>query len=337
MKAQELASLVEGTLYGDGSIEVTGVASVDEASAGDAVLAENEKYLKTALESQAVVIVCKSAEGIEKTAIVVDDPRLAFAKIIACFAPKIKAEQGIHPGCYVGSGLKLGEGVSIGYGCYIGDNVEIGDGAVVAPQCYVGDGVKIGAGSRLLPRVTVQWGSEIGRNVIIQSGSVIGADGFGYVTAGGVHHKIPHIGNVVIEDDVEIGANVTVDRGKTGATVIGQGTKVDNLVMIAHNVKIGRNCLIVAQAGIAGSVEMGNYVVVAGQAGARDHAKIGDGAIIAARAGVISDVSAGACVSGFPARDRAAYWRIEACLDKLPEIVKSVRKLNTKSKTEEQG
>jgi UDP-3-O-[3-hydroxymyristoyl] glucosamine N-acyltransferase len=330
IKAEELARLVGGVIDGDRDLEVTGVSSVEDAMPGDVVLAENPKYFECAAKSDATVIVCADGGSTDKTTIRVKNCRLAFARILDFFAPKRKQELGIAANCCIGESFTTGKDISVGYGCYVGEGVTLGDGVVIGPQSYVGDGVSIGAGSVLWPRVTVHWGTQIGKGVTVHSGTVIGADGFGYVWDGESHRKIPQIGRVVIEDDVEIGANVTIDRAKTGETRIGSGTKIDNLVMIAHNVRVGKNCIIVAQVGISGSTVIGDGVIMGGQSGVRDHVRIGDGAVVAARAGLTKDVPEGATMAGCPARQRAQYWRIEAAMERLPQLVKTVRELSEK-------
>lgn len=329
-KAEELARLVGGVLQGDANIDVTGVSSVEDAVPGDIVLAENPKYFECAAKSDASVIVCADDGSTEKTTIRVKDCRLAFARILEYFAPEQSQEAGIAANCCIGEGFRAGKDISVGYGCYVGKEVTLGDGVVIGPQSYIGDGVSIGAGSMFWPRVTVHWGTRIGERVTVHSGTVIGADGFGYVWDGESHRKVPQIGRVFIEDDVEIGANVTIDRAKTGETRIGSGTKIDNLVMIAHNVKIGRNCIIVAQVGISGSTVIGDGVILAGQSGVKDHVTIGDGAVIAARSGATKDVPAGVTVVGYPARENAEHWRIEAAMVRLPKLMKTVRELSEK-------
>jgi len=345
---EQLAAFVGGRVEGDGSVEITGVASVEDAESGDIVLAENAKYFQAAAESRAsaVVAAIASPPGKEKEAaasflsregkavIWAEDARAAFARIIEYFAPPRPRRIGIDPNCRIGERFSCGRDVYIGYGCFVGDDVALGDEVSLAPCVFIGDGVRIGSGSVIHAGAVVHWGTEIGERVVIHSGAVIGADGFGYVRVGGTIRKIPQIGRVVIEDEVEIGANSTVDRAKTGVTRIGRGTKIDNLVMVAHNVSIGQNCLIVAQAGIAGSATIGDGVVIAGQVGIKDHIHIGDGAVIAAQAGVIGDVPAGSVLCGFPARERRRFWRMEASLERLPELLKRVSVLEKKLEEE---
>jgi UDP-3-O-[3-hydroxymyristoyl] glucosamine N-acyltransferase len=325
LRLSEIAQAVGGTVVGDGDVVVTGVASVYDAAEGDIVLAENARYLAEAEKSSAAAVIAPECDGGTKPVVVVESPRGAFSKVLELLAPAVKQpEAGVDPGARLGEGVRLGEGAAVGFGSWIGDGVEIGEGAVIYPLVYVGDGVRIGAGTVLYPHVTVYHGCEIGARVTVHSGAVIGADGFGYIRVGNEIKKVPQIGNVVIEDDVEVGANTTIDRAKTGSTRIGRATKIDNLVQVAHNVRTGRMCVLAALAGIAGSTELGDGVTVAGQVGMKDHVRIGDGAVIAARAGVIGDVPAGATFSGFPARPHKEAMRAEALAHRLPEMRRRV-------------
>ena len=325
---KELAELVGGKVRGDADCEITGVSSIEEAIPGDVVFAEDTRYLRAASASPASAIVCPlSARNTGKPLILVEEPRYAFARILQLFCPISIPATGIDADAYIGEGFTCGEAVSIQRGSVIGANVTLGDRVSIGPLAYVADNVKIGSEVVIHPLVAIHKGTVIGDRVAVHSGSVVGSDGFGYVMFNGKRHKIPQIGNVVIGDDVEIGANVTIDRARTGSTEIGSGTKVDNLVHIAHNVKIGRNCLIVALAGIAGSVSIGDGAILAGQSGVKDHVVIGDNAVVAARAGVIGDVSDGSRVSGFPARNHCDQMRVFAALQHLPGLLKTIGKL----------
>jgi UDP-3-O-[3-hydroxymyristoyl] glucosamine N-acyltransferase len=262
--------------------------------------------------------------------LLVDDPYFAFAQVMQAFYIKSQRPLGISPQASMGQGVKLGKDISIHPWVRIEDHVTIADGTVIYPGTFVGEGTEIGRDCLIYPNVTIREKVKIGNRVILHSGVVIGSDGFGCARYRGKHHKIPQVGSVVIEDDVELGANVTVDRAVLGRTLIRRGTKVDNLVQIAHNVVIGEDCLIVAQAGISGSTELGRYVILAGQAGLVGHLKIGDGARVGAQAGVASDVEAGETVSGSVALPHREWLRIQATLPELPDLKKRVKELEKK-------
>lgn len=328
---QQIADLVSGQLFGDPDVEVSGVSSIAEAGPGDLVFAESRRHAAEAEGSQASAMLTRhEPESGAKPAVVVGDPRTAFATVLELFAAKMTGEPGIDPTARVHESVCLGDNVSVCYNAFIGADVKIGDNSVILPFCYIGDGVVIGDNTVVNPHVTIYPTCRIGNRVIIHSGAVIGADGFGFNQVEGEHRKIPHIGSVLIEDDVEIGANVTVDRARTGFTEVGAGTKIDNLVHVAHNVKIGRNCIVVAQVGISGSVRVGNNVILAGQAGVKDHVTIGDNVQVAARAGIISDISKGSKIAGFPARPYGDQMRIWASLANLPGLVKQVQTLESR-------
>lgn len=330
ISAAKLASLVGGVLDGEQGAVITGAAGVDEAEVGDIVLAENAKYLEKAVSSDATCIIARSDAGSadSKCLIRVADPAEAFIKVLGLFqGGQPTPAVGIGRGAVIEPGAVLGSDVAVGANCFVGSRASLGDGCVLYPGVYVGQNAIIGEGCVLYPGVVVYPKCRLGKHVVLHAGAVIGADGFGYKPSAQGLMKFPHIGTVEIGDDVEIGANSTVDRAKTGVTVIGSGTKIDNLVHIAHNVKVGSHCVIVAQSGVAGSVEIGSGVVVAAQVGIKDHVCIEDGATVAARAGVIGDVKAGKVVSGFPAREHRAEMRMEAAKLHLPEILTRLRDL----------
>ncbi len=329
--AGELARLLGVTLEGDPQVRITGIATVRDAQPGDVVLAEGKKYLGQALESEAACVIVSSALPVQvsgKVFLRTDDPAGAFIRALELWKRQESVPAlGIAPGAVVEHGAEIGEGVAIGPGCFVASGSRIGANTILYANVYVDRDVTIGAGSKLYPGVVVYAACNIGERFVAHANAVIGADGFGYRCTDLVQQKFPHVGTVVIGNDVEIGAGSTVDRAKTGATVIGDGTKVDNLVQIAHNVKIGRNCVIAAMAGIAGSTEIGDNVTLAAQAGIKDHALIGSGSVIAAKSGVIGDLPAGSFVSGYPAREHASQMRIEAAKLHLPELLRRVRSL----------
>jgi UDP-3-O-[3-hydroxymyristoyl] glucosamine N-acyltransferase len=259
--------------------------------------------------------------------IVVANPQDALLSLLPLLHPPRAPVPGIDPTARIGRGARIGREVMIGPGVVIGAGAVLGDRVCLAAQCVVGDDVAIGDDSVVYPHVTLYRGATLGRRVIVHAGARIGSDGFGYVQAAGAHRKIPHVGRCVIEDDVEIGANTTIDRGSIDDTVIGRGTKIDNLVQIAHNVRIGKLCLILSQVGIAGSARLGDGVVLGGQAGIAGHHVIGDGARIAGQAGVFGDVPAGETWSGYPARPHREALRAQAAVFKLPGMIKALERL----------
>jgi UDP-3-O-[3-hydroxymyristoyl] glucosamine N-acyltransferase len=324
----ELALKVDGRVEGDREALVVGASSIEDAQAGDIVFAENARHLNQAIKSRASAIVAfLDAVTPDKPLIRVENPRFAFIKILELFHPQLDAAPGIHPTAVLGSNVQLGRDVSIGANATVGDNVTLGDRTAVMPGCFVGDECVLGPDCILHPNVTLYRGCNLGARVIAHAGTVIGADGFGYMQVGGRSYKVPQIGTVEIGDDVEIGANCTIDRAKTGNTVIGERTKIDNLVHIAHNVKLGPDCVIVAQVGIAGSSTLGRAVILAGQVGVNMHVEIGDCARVLGKSSVFGNVKPGETVSGHPARPHMDTQRSLVEMGKLPETAKRVRAL----------
>lgn len=323
---KEICELIGGDLCGDGELKITGVSGIKEAHPTDITFVANAKYRSEMEHTKASAIIIGpdiSCNG--KATIRVADPYLSFVKVLEMFSwrKKPRTEFGIHGTAIIGDKVQLGERVAIQAYAYVGDNVEIGDDTVISPFVYIGQDARIGNDVLIYPRVTIREEIQIGDRVIIHCGAVIGSDGFGFATVSDRHHKIPQIGTVIIEDDVEIGANTTVDRATmtNGATVIKRGTKIDNLVQIAHNVVVGEDCRIAGQAGIAGSSELKDRVTIAGQAGAAGHVTIGEDNVILARSVVTKDTPAGSYVSGFPAQAHAQELRMQASLHKLPGIL----------------
>lgn len=322
----ELAALVNGAVEGDSNIRISGISNIEDAQDGDITFAENEKLLSSAGRSRASAVIAPvSGPSQDKPLIRVKNPRFAFAQALRIFAPEPKVYRGIHPTAVLGENLVYGENVSIHSLAYVGDNVKIGANTVIYPFAYIGDDVIIGDNCVIYPHAVLHNNTEIGNYVVIHSGSVLGTDGFGYMFIENRHYKIPQIGRVIIEDDVEIGANVTIDRARTGSTRIGAGTKIDNLVHIGHNVSVGKNCVIVAQVGVSGSVEIGNGVILAGQVGIKDHVKIGDNSIVCAQAGVIGDLPAASFVTGPYARPHHQEMKAQAIHAKLPDLYKQLK------------
>ncbi len=333
-KLIEINELVGGELLGDGDIEIRGVAGIKEAREGQITFVANPRYVSQIRRTQAsAIIIWKGFQYNGKPMIQVENPYWAWAKVVEAFSTKrVKTGEGIHPTAIIGENVEIGKGSWIQAYAFVGDDVRIGEGVVVSPFVYIGDGAQVGSQSFIYPMVTIREDVRIGERVIIHSGTVIGSDGFGFAQVSDRHHKVPQIGTVIIEDDVEIGANVTIDRGLC-ETVVGRGTKIDNLVQIAHNVVIGEDCVIVAQVGIAGSTEIKDRVTMAGQAGVVGHVTIGEGAQIAARAGVCKDIPPGPCAwSGFPAIPHAKELRLQASIRKLPDLINQVREMKDRIK-----
>ncbi|MCI0406479.1 MAG: UDP-3-O-(3-hydroxymyristoyl)glucosamine N-acyltransferase [candidate division Zixibacteria bacterium] len=329
MKLSDVAQLVGGELVGSSEVEIIGVAPIGQAGPGDLTFVANPRYrplLKTT--KAAAAIVDAQTEWPALSLIRHPNPYYAFLLVLRQFHPDEKpVAEGVHPQAFVAPDAVLGQEVGISPFAVVESGAKIGDRTLIAAGCYVGRDVEIGEGCLFHPNVTIRERVKIGNRVIIHSGTVVGSDGFGYAKEKGVYHKIPQVGTVVIEDDVELGANVTIDRATMGETRIGKGTKIDNLVQIAHNVKIGENSIIVSQVGISGSTEVGKNVTIAGQVGLTGHLHIGDGAIIAAQSGVHRDVKPGQIVLGSPAREMQKGKRIEAIISNLPEYIEKLKKL----------
>lgn len=330
LRLGDLATYLSGELFGDPDFVVCGIRDPREAEENDLIFLFEARFLPEIRASRARAVVAGKGMReslLEKFVLEVDHPRLALARALALLYPPFRPPQGIHPLAFVHPRAQIGVGVSVGPFAVIEEDATIGDRTCIFPQVYVGKGVRIGKDCVLYPQVVVREHCVVGDRVILHSGVVVGADGFGYEWAGERYEKIPQVGKVVIEDDVEVGANTTIDRATLGVTRIGRGTKIDNLVMIAHNVTLGANVIIVAQSGIAGSSEIGNGVIIGGQAGVIDHCRVGENVRIAARAGVTSDVPPGVMVSGFPAQDHRQELRERALVRKLPEIWQRLKSL----------
>ncbi|MFH1360001.1 MAG: UDP-3-O-(3-hydroxymyristoyl)glucosamine N-acyltransferase [Candidatus Omnitrophota bacterium] len=328
----EIADIVNGQIVGNHDIVITGLCGIKEAKEGDLTFLANSKYAPLLEKTKASVILTeRNIQTPQKTLIYTDNPSLAFAKIasyfVDCETPKAK---GIHPSAVLADDVQIGQNVVIGPCVVIENKACIGDDTIIQAGCFIGPETTIGEKCLIYPNTTIRERITIGKRVIIHSGTVIGSDGFGFVNIAGVHEKIPQIGTVVIEDDVEIGANVTIDRARFDKTLIGRGTKIDNLVQIAHNVHIGENCIIVAQVGISGSTTVEKNAILAGQVGVVGHLTIGEGAIIAAQSGVSKSVPPHTKVFGSPAKPHALALRINACVKRLPEYVDTIMVLKKK-------
>jgi UDP-3-O-[3-hydroxymyristoyl] glucosamine N-acyltransferase len=327
----EVAAHLEGEVLGEPSVSLTGFAPADRAQAGDLTFAENDVFFAQAEQSAATAIIAEARQtSDQKILIRVKNPRVAFAKALALFFPEPKFAAGIHPSAVVAASAVIDPSAHVGPHCVIDERVRLGTNVVLQGGNFIGDDSVLGDDTRLFPQVTLYPRTEIGRRVRIHAGAVIGSDGYGYVLDNGVHRKVPQIGQVIIGDDVEIGANVTVDRGALGATKIGRGTKIDNLVQIAHNVIIGEHCLLIAQVGVAGSTRLGNYVILAGQAGVAGHLKIGNQVTVAAQSGVMTDIPDGEKWLGAPAQPDRQTKRQLIALTQLPELIRRVAELEKK-------
>lgn len=325
----ELASLVEGKLEGDAQLEITGAAIIRDSQPGEITLADRPELAKELARcSAAAVITNGDFVPAGMPFILVTDVHKAFAKAVAKFRPALtQIQPGVHPSAVVAESAVIAEDASVGPLAVIGAGVRIDAGAVLHAGVQVAAGCEIGAGTVLFPNVVLYEHTKVGAHCILHAGAVLGAYGFGYDSSTGKHLLSAQLGNVVLHDHVEIGAATTIDRGTYGPTVIGEGTKVDNQVMIAHNCRIGRHNLICSQVGVAGSTTTGDYVVMAGQVGVRDHVHIGDGAILGAKAGISCDIGAGQNVIGSPAIPAKDKKLEVALLSKLPEMRKQVKAL----------
>jgi UDP-3-O-[3-hydroxymyristoyl] glucosamine N-acyltransferase len=324
----EIAKALDGEVIGDGSLQLTGFAAATAARAGDLTFAENETFFQKAEQSAASAILIDGPfTSSSKTLIRVPNARIGFARVLPYFFPERTFAPGVHPTAVVDPTAQIDPAAHIGPHCVVSERAKIGPGVVLQGGNHVGRNAVIGAHTRLFPNVVIYGHTQIGQRVRIHSGAVIGADGFGYVFDSGRHLKVPQVGQVIVQDDVEIGANVTIDRGALGPTIIGKGTKIDNLVQIAHNVSLGEHCLIVAQVGVAGSTKIGQYTTLAGQVGIAGHLKIGNKVTIAAQSGVMHDVPDGGKWLGAPAQPDRQAKRQMIALQHLPELMRRVNEL----------
>ncbi len=326
---KEIAEYIGGELVGDGNVEISGIKDIEKAVNGHIAFILHPKFSSYLENTKAsCVVVPPQIEKAKCALIRSKNPAIAFIKLVEVLMPdRIPHPKGIHKTALIGKNVSLGKDVSIGANAFIADNAIINDGTVIYPFCYIGHGTKIGKDCIIYPNVSIRENIKIGSRVIIHPSSVIGSDGFGYDSTTGKHLKIPHIGDVIIEDDVEIGASVTIDRAKFAHTKIGRGTKIDNLVQIAHNVVIGENCIIVAQCGISGSTSLGKNVILGGQVGVVDHVKLGDNAMIGAQAGVTRSIPPNSIMWGTPARPLRLEKKVIALRGKLPEIYQRLKKI----------
>lgn len=328
LTAETIANHLNGEVIGDKDLVLTGFAPATTAKPGELTFAENASFFAKAESSDAsAILVEQKFESSSKTLIKVDSSRIAFAQVLPLFFPVPTVEPGVHPSATVAPSAKVDPTAYVGPNCAVGDNAVVGANTILHPGTSIGPEAIVGEGCLFYPNVTIYHRCQIGHRVSIHAGTVVGSDGFGYVLDQGMHRKIPQVGNVIVGDDVEIGANVTIDRGTLGPTTIGAGTKIDNLIQIAHNVQIGEGCVIIAQVGIAGSTKIGNYTQIGGQVGIAGHLKIGDHVQIAAQSGVIHDIPDGEKWFGSPAGPDRKTKRVLLAIQQLPRLIKRVSEL----------
>jgi UDP-3-O-[3-hydroxymyristoyl] glucosamine N-acyltransferase len=331
----ELATHVGGTVEGDGSVRIQGLSSLEEAGPGDLSFYGNPRYRKELGTTRASAVLIPPGEAMTRADISwvrVPSPHLAFARLLALFHPVDARPPGVHPRAEVHRSARVDPSATVMALAVVDAGAEVGARSVLWPGTYVGEGSRIGEDCVLQPGAVVRERCVVGNRVLLQPGVVVGSDGFGFAfdASGPAHVKVPQIGTVRIEDDVEVGAGSCIDRATTGETVVGRGTKIDNLVQIAHNVRVGPLSILCAQVGISGSTEIGQGVVLAGQVGVVGHVHIGDGARIAAQSGVPHDVPPGATMSGYPAVEHALWLRQSAALKQLPELLRELRELRAR-------
>ena len=324
---KELAQFLGGTVIGDENREISDVKGLAEAGSDDISFAV-EPYTEYLPQVHAgAVITEKEYPAGNNTLVLVENPRLAFSKLLELFHPRQSVQKGIHSTAVVDESAKIGENTAVMAYAVIGKNVRIGAGSVVYPYVFIGDNVTVGANAAIYPGAVIMENTVMGDNAVIRAHAVIGGEGFGFATKDGKHTRIPQIGNVTIGDDVEIGACTTIDNGTLGSTKVGRGTKIDNLVHLGHNVEIGEDCFVIAQTGIAGSTKVGNHVTFAGQTGCTGHITIGDNVTFAGKSGIVGNVASNTVNAGFPARPHIEWSRTQVYIKKLPDLAKTVKAL----------
>ncbi len=323
--AKELGLPVEG----DSSLPINGIAGIEEAASGDLTFCAQSKYagLVPRINAVAVIVPMDFKDGSSAALLRSEDPYASFVQALLLFRPRTARPSGVHPTALVASSASIGKSVSVGPLCVVEEDVVLSDGVTLAPGVFVGSKSTVGRDSYIFANVTVREDVILGERVIIHSGSVIGSDGFGYLSRESGHHKVPQVGIVIIEDDVEIGSNVSIDRGTLGATRIARGAKIDNLVHIGHNVTVGEESMVVAQVGISGSTSVGSRTILGGQAGVGGHLTVGDGAMVGGQAGVTKSVPENARVSGYPAMAHDRARRLNAYYRRLPDLFAQLKRL----------
>ena len=333
LSLKQIAEIVDGEVHGDMQKIIRDVAPFEAADDTKITFADNAKFYKNIDKTAAgAVIVPRGIKFESKATVAVDNPKVAFAKIMDKFHPAAEPETGISPSAVIGKNFKCGRDVSIAPMVVIGHNVRLGQRVILGPGVVIGDNVVMGDNVRIHPNVSILEGSRLGNRIIIHAGSVIGSDGYGFAPDGQRYHKIPQLGIVQIDDDVEIGACNTIDRATFGKTWIQQGVKTDNLVQIAHNVTVGENTVMVAQTAIAGSTTLGKHVTMAGKSAVGGHIRVGDNVMIGGRAGVIKSVADGEVVSGFPEMPHRVWLRMKRLLPQLPDFKKRLSEIEKRLK-----
>jgi UDP-3-O-[3-hydroxymyristoyl] glucosamine N-acyltransferase len=313
---------------GDETLVISGVASIHEAQPGQITFVGHPKYLRALKTAKASAVILDHSVAADRPAIRVDQPYRAFAALLTHFHPRPQLQPGVMSPTGLGDHVHLGRDVTLFPFVTLSDNVAIGDRVVLYPGVYIGPGSSVGDDTVVYANVSIYDGVTIGRRVMIHAGAVLGSDGYGYVKGpDGRHEKIPQVGGIRVEDDVEIGANVCIDRATTGETVIRRGTKIDNLVHIAHNVEVGEDNLLLAQVGISGSCRLGQHVTLAGQVGLIDHVEIGDGATVIAQSGIAKDVAPRAIMAGTVAMPHQVWRRVQAATPRVPDLLRKVAAL----------
>lgn len=334
IRLKEIAELLNGRLTGPEDTVITGISGIETAKKGDITFLLDKGYERYLAQCEASAIIVGKDFNVESikniNLLIVENPGLAYIKVAELFRKKEIYEPGISPFAFIAEDAEVSKQATILPFTFIGKGVRIEKGSIIYPFVYIGDGSIIGEDTTIFPGVTIYGNVSIGSRVIIHAGTIIGSDGFGYMWDGKCHKKIPQLGTVVIEDDVEIGANVTIDRASLDKTIIKKGTKIDNLVQIAHNVTIGENSIIVAQVGIAGSSKIGKNVILAGQVGVKDHVIIGDNVRAGGQTGITKDVKGGSAVSGTPHMPHREWLRQQALLRRLPELFERIKTLEEK-------
>ena len=338
IELRHIAEKIQGKLIGEGLTPIFAIASIEQAKEGEITFLVQKSFRKYLKDSRASAIIVGEdidlAEIAGKNCIISKNPTLAYIRVAEMFQPQFGREKGVSATSFIAPDARIAADATIHPYAYIGKKTEVGTNAIVYPFAHIGNGVVIGEGSIIYPHVAIYDRTTIGKRVIVHSGTILGSDGFGYVWDGDRHVKIPQVGTLEIEDDVEIGANVTIDRASLGKTVIKRGTKIDNLVQIGHNVSVGENSIVISQVGVAGSVTIGNNVVLAGQVGVRDHVTIGDNVRAAGGTGITKDVPAGSVISGNPHMPHRDWLRLQSYIKNLPKLYDKMKSVEKKLQME---